>query len=184
MDLSGLHGSIRSRRHVYGALATILTMAAHGSPALACMPQLMTPSDTPDAGEACALQWTLAEMRAVGLGPARVLDSGLIVQDVFDGNACYWEANLLVHDCAAGVAIVVGPDNRELMLEPRETGIDRIAAALESGVLTQLTALAGVAQAEGYPPALTVPSGSAIAVNGQTIDISCACATLFQGSGS
>ena len=165
-------------------IAFVVLMTTLGSPALACLPQMLTPSSTPKVGEACAISWTLTDIHVVGLTEATVLPSGLIVQDIYDGNACYWEANLLVHDCAAGVAIVVGPDNRELMLEPRETGIDRIAAALESGVLTQLTALAGVAQAEGYPPALTVPSGSAIAVNGQTIDISCACATLFQGSGS
>ena len=163
--------------------ATVLVAALSlSAPALACMPQLMVPSTTPKAGEACAVTWTLTGIRAVGLSPARVLETGLVVQEIYDGNACYWEANLLVHDCAAGTAMVIGPDMRELMTEPRETGIDRIAAGIDSGALADLATLARRAVAEGYPPALTVPAGSAIAVDGQAVDISCACATYFPGS--
>lgn len=161
-------------------VATILGgLTAMTGPALACMPVMMTPSATPTPGEACAISWTLTEIRAAGLSPVTDLGDGLVMQHVYDGNACYWESNLLVQDCATGTAMVIGPDDRALMDEPRETGIDRIAAALQIGAIAGLAPVAGLAATEGYPPALTLATDATISVNGQSMAISCACATFY-----
>lgn len=164
-----------------------LAVAAAPLPGLACSPVPFVPAPGPAAGERCSEVWYLSEIRAVGLSPATDLGGALIAQDIFDGNACYWEANLLVHDCARGAALVIGADDRALMTEPRETGIDRIAGALEQaaarGARMTLEELAAAAAAEGYGTVLTVPRGRAIEVNGQRLAIDCACARLYPGVG-
>jgi hypothetical protein len=166
---------------VFLTVATTLAgLTAMTSPALACSPALETASATPTMGEACAINWTLSEIRSVGLTPVTDLGGGRVMQFIYDGNACYSESNLLVQDCATGTAVVIGPDDLTWMDEqPRETGIDRIAAALRVGAIAGLEPVAGLAMTEGYPPALMLTTDATISINGQSLAISCACATFY-----
>lgn len=158
-------------------LLSLLTLAP--VPALACSPVLFTPSETPVYGERCAIVTHVDPIRAVGLSALTDLGRGFAFQDVFDGNACYWEANLLVHDCASGEMLVIGEDDRALMTEPRQTGIDRITEAMQSaGATLSLDALSAMAEAEGYATRLRVPAGTRLSVNGHGVPTSCACDTL------
>lgn len=167
----------------------VLVLAAAPGAGVACSPVLFTPAPAPVAGEDCAIAWYLTEIRAVGLGPATDLGGGFVVQDIFDGNACYWEADLIVFDCGGGAGLVIGPDARALMAEPRETGIDRIAAGLAAGAAAGrapvLDALAAAAASEGYaaPLALRLGRDHEVEVNGQRVGIDCACATFYPGRG-
>jgi len=161
-------------RAVLLALLTLVPV-----PALACSPVLFTPSETPVYGERCAIVTHVDPIRAVGLSSLTDLGQGLAYQDIFDGNACYWEANLLVHDCSAGEILVIGEDNRALMTEPRETGIDRIVEAMQSaGTPMTLDALSAMAEAEGYATRLRLTAGTRLSVNGHGVPTNCACDTL------
>jgi hypothetical protein len=152
-------------------------LVALAAPALACMPAPMTPTAGPVAGEGCSQSHVLTEIRAVGLSPMQVLAGGLVLQDLYDGNGCYWEANLVVTDCAAGQMLVIGPDARDLQTEPRQTGIDRIAAWLEGqGAGVDLTAVAARAVQEGYAAPLQAAVGARLSINGAGVATGCACA--------
>ena len=159
------------------AIPVVALLAA--GPAFACSPGMMTPSLTPERGDGCAINWTLSEIRAVGLSPVTDLGNGRIMQFIFDGNACYLESDLLVQDCATAAAIVVGPDNIGAATESGETGIDRIAASLESGALADLAGVTAQAAAEGYPAVLTLETNDNISVNGHVVNISCGCETYY-----
>ncbi|MCL4187330.1 MAG: hypothetical protein KJZ85_06945 [Rhodobacteraceae bacterium] len=171
--------------HSAAAMAAALALAPGAG--LACSPVPFTPAPGPVAGGGCSVVFYLTEIRAVGLGPAKDLGQGLVMQDIFDGNACYWEANLIVLDCAARRALVIGHDDRALMAEPRETGIDRIAAdlaaAAAAGRAPVLDDIAAAAAAEGYATrlALQLDRERNIEVNGQRIAIDCACAAFYPG---
>lgn len=155
--------------------APALTLAA--APALACSPMPFTPSEMPEVGEACAFVTYLTEYRAVGLSEILVTAGGLYRQDIFDGNGCYWEANLLIQDCAAGQMLVIGPDMRDLMHEPRETGIDRIVARIDVESLT-LDQIADLARSEDYETRLRLDAGARLSVNGQGLPTRCGCETF------
>jgi hypothetical protein len=143
------------------------------------MPQLMEPSATPTRGEGCAIRYTLTGIRAVGLSPVTDLGNGRVMQDIFDGNACHWQAYLLVQDCTTGQALVIGPDRMELSDTMPETGIDRIVALLQAGQLTDLAAI----PTGDYPASITLAAGARISINGQPLDTSCACTTFYPGAG-
>lgn len=171
------------------AAPTLAAMALAAAPGagVACSPVPFAPAPAPAAGADCALAWYLSEIRAVGLGPATDLGGGFVVQDIFDGNACHWEANLIVQDCGGRAGLVIGHDTRALMDEPRETGIDRIAAGLAAaaaaGRAPVLDDIAAAAAAEGYATrlALQLDRDREIEVNGQRIAIDCACAAFYPG---
>ena len=156
-----------------------LTLAALMAPgaALACSPVLFTPSETPVYGEGCQIVTYVDEIRAVGLSEVVNPGHGLVRQDIFDGNGCYWEADLLVQDCAAGQMLVIGPDNRDLMSEPQQTGIDRLVAAMDAGGVT-LDQLEAMARAEGYAATLRLATGTRLSVNGHGVPSNCACETV------
>gem|GEM_PF-6824521 len=153
-----------------------------GAPAPACSPVLFTPSQMPEVGEDCAFVTYLTEIRAVGLSSITVTAGGLYRQDIFDGNACYWESDLLVQDCAAGQMLVIGQDDRSLMQEPRETGIDRIVARIDAEALT-LDQIEALARAEGYETRLRLAAGARLSVNGEGLPTRCGCETYTPPSG-
>lgn len=160
----------------FGLLFAAALLAMLGAPVLACMPVLMVPTAAPVPGEGCSQSHVLTEIRAVGLSPMQDLGNGLIVQDIYDGNACYWEANLLVHDCAAGQMLVIGPDARSLDTEPRQTGIDRIAAWMAAEAASPgLQAVAARAGQEGYGAPLQAAVGARLSINGAGLATGCAC---------
>ncbi len=144
--------------------------------AQACSPVGFTPSEMPEVGEACAFTTYLTETRAVGLSEITVTAGGLYRQDIFDGNGCYWEANLLIQDCAAGQMLVIGPDMRDLMHEPIETGIDWIVARIDVEDLS-LDQIADLARREGYETRLRLAAGARLSVNGQGLPTRCGCET-------
>ncbi|NKX44355.1 hypothetical protein [Roseicyclus persicicus] len=154
------------------AAATGLTAQA----ALACMPVPLEVTAGPVAGEGCSQSQVLDEYRAVGLSSVTAAAGGLLMQDIYDGNACYLEANLLVIDCAAGQMLVIGPDQRSLETEPRETGIDRIAAWLGTeGPAPGFDEIAARAMREGYDAPLRAAAGARLSINGAGVDTTCAC---------
>lgn len=155
-------------------LAAIASLAP--SAALACSPAPFTPSAMPVVGEACEFTTYLTEYRAVGLSAITTTAGGLYRQDIFDGNACYWELDLLIQDCAAGQMLVIGPDHRDLMTEPRNTGIDRITARIDAEALT-LDQIEALAVAEGYETHLRLAAGTRLSVNGDGLPTRCACET-------
>ena len=159
------------RQAALALIASLLPAAA-----LACSPAPFTPSAMPVVGEACEFTTFLGEYRAVGLSAITATAGGLYLQDIFDGNACYWEADLLIQDCAAGQMLVIGPDMRDLMHEPRETGIDRITARVEAEALT-LDQIEAMARAEGYETHLRLAAGARLSVNGDGLPTRCACET-------
>lgn len=154
------------------ALCLLLSPGA----SLACSPVPFTPSAMPVLGEACEFTTFLGEYRAVGLSAITATAGGFYRQDIFDGNACYWEADLLIQDCAAGQMLVIGPDMRDLMHEPRETGIDRITARIDAEALT-LDQIEALAVAEGYETHLRLAAGTRLSVNGDGLPTRCACET-------
>ncbi len=155
--------------------------------AQACSVAQMTPSDTPVYGEACAVSTVLGEFRAAGLSSATDLGGGFVRQEVIDGNACAWESNLLVHDCAGDALLVVGWEDRDMMAslsDPDfETGLMRITAGLDQaaqqGAPLRLAAIADLARAEGLPTALELSGGALISVNGYGVSTSCVCKTYY-----
>jgi hypothetical protein len=74
----------------------------------ACAPVLFTPAPVPAEGEACGViryrTEVRAVLRAVGLSRARDRGGGPVRQDIFDGNACSREENMIVHDGTRGEA--------------------------------------------------------------------------------
>jgi len=164
-------------------VAALARLVALPGAALACSPTLNTPSDRFVTGEACAMSRHVDAIRTVGLSPARDIGHGIVVQDIFDGNACYWEANLIVFDCAAGTAAIIGPDNRALMDEPRRTGIDKITDRIAAGAQS-LDAIAARAATEGYDAAPLLHVGARINVNGISMPTDCACALFYAAQGN
>lgn len=164
-----------ARVEPYIAIAAALPGAA-----LACSPALLEPSEVPNTGPDCAINWAVDEIRAVGLSPATDLGGGLVMQHAFDGNACYWDDALLLQDCAAGSAMLVGPDKRVLMDEPRETGLDRIRATLtgDQGAAT-LDRVADMARDEGYGAPAALAPGDTLDMNGWPLPTHCACRHFY-----
>ena len=163
-------------------LALALIAFLNPAAALACSPMPFTPSEMPVIGADCAFTSYLTEYRAVGLSEITVSAGGLYRQDIFDGNACYWEANLLIQDCAAGRMLVIGPDMRDLMHEPRTTGIDRIVARMDTEEL-DLDQITELARAEGYETRLRLRTGARLSVNGHGLPTRCGCETFTPPAG-
>lgn len=144
----------------------------------ACEPSVATPSDVFTAGPSCAMSRAVDETRSVALLPANDAGDGIVFQMVFDGNACAWQEKLIVYDCNSGNGVVIGTDYRNLMAELEVTGIDRMIGRMAGGGQT-LAAIAARAPAEGYGPAISLPAGARISVNGIVMPTDCACALLY-----
>jgi hypothetical protein len=177
----------RIRRFILGMLVALVPGLAGGA-ALACSPAPFTPSATPVAGPNCALRIDLNEYDIVALGPATRTPSGLIVQELSDGNACYTRFNLVVHDCAAGQVMVIGTEHFDLMRameqnpEGRPTGLERIRdAGLAAGGPRDLAGFAALSQAEGYGTPATLRPNQSLRFGDRTLPLSCACREAGRG---
>jgi hypothetical protein len=143
----------------------------------------MTPSPQPVQGAGCSYYHILTESRSVGLSEAVDLGSGLVLHHATDGNACYREWNLVLHDCTARELVVVGPDRADYL--PADSGASmyalfaRIEAEAAAGRPMTLDALTDAAVASGYAPPLRVPVGTTLSINGHRVPTACACATFY-----
>lgn len=169
------------------ALSTRLALAcwfalAPGGAALACSIIDFTPSDGPVRGAACSHTYYVSTSRAVGLSEASDLGGGLVVQHATDGNACYREWNIVLHDCTAREVLVIGPARADYPWDPEPPMFalfERIEAAAAAGRPLSLDALAGLASAAGYGNALRVPVGTRLSINGYQVPSDCACDTFY-----
>ena len=150
--------------------------------ALACSIVEYTPSNGPVREASCAYTYYVDTARAVGLSEASDLGGGIVMQHATDGNACYYEWNIVLHDCTAREVLVIGPARADYPLDPLPPmfGIaERIEAAAEAGRPPNLETLAGMAAAVGYGHGLRVPVGTRLSINGYTVPSDCACDTFY-----
>jgi len=166
--------------------ALVLMGAVVAGPALACSPSVHTPSEVPQNGPSCSVTWFPDEIRSIGLGPARDLGKGYVGQIAADGNGCYSEINFVLMDCKKGEVLVIGPDNFDLTARsenkapvPFEVVLKDIETAATGGIPLTLDAVAARAETAGLETRLRVRTTDAINFNGQSIGLTCACATLY-----
>ncbi|MBJ2151967.1 hypothetical protein [Paracoccus sp. IB05] len=80
------------------------------SPALACSVDMSGYSNLAKHGKNCAISWQTAPAQSVSLSEAKAIGVGFVVQTTFEGFACGGAVNYVVQDCAAGRALVLGPE--------------------------------------------------------------------------
>ncbi len=152
-------------------------------PATACSIGEMTPSDQPQRGADCSYHHIPTTIRAVGLSAAVDLGGGFVLQHATDGNACYREWNIVVHDCNVGSLVVVGPTRADYGSEdvaaPMYDILERIESNARAGRPMSLDALAGLARSNGYSDTLQVRVGTRLSINGYTVPSDCACETFY-----
>lgn len=160
-----------------GALAFALPGAA-----LACNIVPIVPSATPERRANCSYTHLVSEIRAVRLSEAVDLGGGFVLQYALDGNACYHERNIVLHDCAARDLVVVGPERADYPWDPEPPMFDiqeRIQTEAEAGQPMTLTALTELAQSHGYADTLRVSVGTRLSINGYSVPSNCACDTYY-----
>ncbi len=166
----------RRDRRVRGAVGLCAALLA--APAAACMPAPHEPSEIPVPGEGCALSYRTSEIGMVGLGVALDLGDGWVSQPVFEGNACHWQARLVVTDCASGRAVVAGPESLSVMDAPGESKIDRFEARVQA--LPSRTP-ATVARAAAPLEAGEI-AAAGFALEGRPLPLECGCKLHYPGS--
>ncbi len=152
-------------------------------PAIACSIGDMTPSDQPQRGASCGYYHIPTTIRAVGLSEAVDLGGGFVLQHATDGNACYNEWNIVVHDCNVGSLVVVGPTRAdygaEVVAAPMYDILERVESDARAGRPMSLDALVGLARSNGYSDTLQVPVGTRLSINGFSVPTDCACETFY-----
>jgi len=144
--------------------------------ALACSPAPLAVGRTAIPGEECTLNWAVGEYRLIALGKLDRLPGGSALQFALDGNACHGSERLVVHDCAAGKTVVIGPEPYDMMDLQDDTGLQRIADALRDGGGGAQRAVE-LALAEGYDrPESLAPDGT-LSFRDRSLPATCACDT-------
>ena len=162
-------------------LALLVSMAPTGA-ALACSIIEFTPSDGPVRGASCSYTYYVNTARAVGLSEASDLGGGYVIQHATDGNACYREWNVVLHDCTTRNVLVIGSARADYPWDPEPPMydlFDQVETAAAAGRPLTLDALAGLAAAAGYGNALRVPVGTRLSINGYRVPSDCACDTFY-----
>jgi hypothetical protein len=164
-----------------------LVLGIQSVPAIACSIVDMTPSDQPMRGANCSYYHIATTIRAVGLSEAVDLGGGFVIQHATDGNACYREWNIVVHDCNARSLVVVGPARDDYGPEQAEVPMydifNRIESDAAAGHPMSLAALTSLADSYGYAGTLRTAVGTRLSINGYNVPSDCACDTFYPGLG-
>lgn len=169
-------------------MAAGLGLAA--APALACSPAPASPVGVPAEGPGCGYQIALSPFDSVHLGAAERLRGGLSLQALSRGNGCYAQLSLVVLDCAAGRAAVIGPEAFDLMaslgqdpgaMTALESIHNRALDALKSGSVQTLDDFIALSRAQGLGEPQMLGTTEGLHFDGQSVPLSCACATARDG---
>ncbi|WP_435258731.1 hypothetical protein ACSBLW_02845 [Thioclava sp. FR2] len=165
---------------------SLLLLTVIGGPALACSPAVSTPSDVPQRGENCELSYQVSEIDTVGLGQARDLGNGLVIQSAFEGNGCFGETSMIVTDCATGRAKVLGTytwslDGYEAPPSKLERMVAKVEAAVTGGGTDVLDRAEAAARQAGFNDVLDLRSSDRIKVQGKLLGLTCACKSFYPG---
>jgi hypothetical protein len=165
---------------LFGSAMLFLGLGA--VPVSACSIVDMTPSDQPVRGQNCSYTHIPTTIRAVGLSEAVDLGGGFVLQHATDGNACYREWNIIVHDCNQGSLVVVGPARADYGDEapvPMYDIFERIQSDAAAGRPMSLDSLTSLATSLGYSGTLQVPVGTRLSINGYSVPSDCACRAFY-----
>ena len=169
------------------AAAVVATLAWAG-PALACMPGGLTPTG-PVQGPHCSVTQVADEVMTVGLGVARDLTNGVVVQRTVESDGCGQQQTLVVMLCGTGQASVLGTEAIHVMLPPEELknqgALDALEAWVQQAARTKMMltpeVLAAEASKRGLALALTLPASGKIKMAGKRFSLACGCKTYYPG---
>lgn len=169
------------------AMITVILAAGAGPQAAsACSPAAHPPSVRPETGPECDWSFRTGDYEAVSLSGLTDLGGGVIAQRLREGNACSFEASLLVTDCKSGEAMLFGPDRVTLMEGNTSLPVLRLLDRLEKrprGSFASLSAVLAQAEASGVRTSVSVPKGSELRFGGKVrMPLHCGCATLYPGA--
>ena len=166
--------------------ASLLLLTVIGGPVLACSPAVSTPSNVPQRGENCELSYQVSEIDIVGLGQARDLGNGFVIQSAYEGNGCFGETSMIVTDCAAGRARVLGTyswsvDGYEARPSRLERMVGKVEAAVSAGGPDALDRAEAAARQAGFNDVLNLRTSDRIKVRGKLLGLTCACKSFYPG---
>lgn len=152
------------------------------APALACSPAEMVPSAKPVRGENCAVSHTVSEIDVAALGEVTKLSNGFLLQESFEGNACYAETSLLVIDCNKGQVALLGPQTFDLMNGGPQGQMEQLGRDLEKlsgkGKLS-LDAAAKAGAKRKLPQFASAKTKDRIEMMGRKFALDCGCKTFY-----
>jgi hypothetical protein len=170
---------------MHAAVVMMAGVIAAG-PALACMPEVMAAEKAPRRGAQCAVEYRPGGVNIIGLGPAVDMGNDIVVQAAFDTTGCSGEAHLVVSDCAADKALVLGTYNWVAMDGTEEPNpLTRLEYSVRDAVAQGLSDVLAVAEERarglGLTHVLRVAPRDRIDMNGTILGLGCGCRTYYPG---
>jgi hypothetical protein len=149
----------------------------------ACSPMTHARSDMAHTGDGCAVYWLPNEIDSVGLTPVTDLGNGYLLQTAFQGNACYGTSHGVLMNCAAGQALVFGPETHDIMADPGTSVFQdvsgKIAAAAAGGQPMTLNEAEAASAEAGLTALLRVNVTDSFNRYGISIPLDCGCRTYY-----
>lgn len=160
----------------------VVPVALAPRPALACSPSPRTVSPEPVRGPSfCEYRIDLNETDVLRLSPLAGIPREAGLMSVFHGNGCLNRQDLVVIDCAAGSALLVGPEAGGMEAErpPFGTGLEAVMApleqALDEGEGIDPARVTALAHDQGFDAPVVLALSEGLARDGHVLPLDCLC---------
>lgn len=161
-------------------------LAVPALPALACSPAALEVTGKVQLVGACGQFWAIDTITGAGLSDATPLEGGFALQETASGNACYSTLSMVIADCTTGMALVLGPDQFDLMGGKTGQVMDALrakASDLAGQKALTLDAMEAEGRALGLAGISRQPLVTPLVMEGKTFPLDCGCQTLFPPEG-